>query len=113
MEHRIEYCGNLRNYRDLWATSRIGTFRNLRNKERRQHTQNQEHHQGIHNPHEVYADRMENEPVWLANKGESVGVATEQQQHPQNDMGYPYRKGYQDKILEMGEKFHLPFTVLG
>ena len=41
------------------------------------------------------------------------GLLTEQQQHPQNDMGYPYCKGYQDKILEMGEKFHLPFTVLG
>ena len=68
-----------------------------------QRSQGNKHHQGVHNPHEVDADRMKDEPVRLRDKGETVGVAAKQQQDPQDDVDHPHRQGYQDKLLKGGE----------
>lgn len=67
-----------------------------------QRSQDDKHHQSIHNPHEVDADRMKDEPVRLTYEGESVGVAAEQQQDPQDNVDHPHRQGYQDKLLKGG-----------
>jgi hypothetical protein len=43
--------------------------------------QNQEYHEGVYNPQKIDAHGMENEPVRLRYKRESVGVAAEQEQY--------------------------------
>ena len=65
--------------------------------------QNQEYHEGVHNPHEVDAHRMENEPVRLRDEREAVGVAAEQEQYAQNDVRDPCCKRNQHEVLQGGD----------
>ena len=73
MENGIEYCGDFHDDRFGCCLAGGNPVNDA--------TQNQEHHEGVHNPHEIDTHGVENEPVRLRDKRESVRVAAEQEQY--------------------------------